>query len=151
MVAIFSIRPQYTKLIFAGLKTVELRRTFPRRIEKGSVVLIWESSPKKQLAGTVEVEGVISYPVEELWSEVADDAGISREEFDDYFDGAEFGVAVFFSRPKEFADKPTLSKLRRTHCFRPPQSFRYASESELEFLEMLSQQHIKSLTHKENR
>jgi len=132
--AIFSIKPKYVQLILSGEKTVELRRTLPRFIEKGSRVYIWESSPKRRFAGVVNVVAVESIPINRLWATVSHTAGISESEFEEYFAGAKEGVAVFLCQPEEFAAKPELSTLRENFQFRPPQSFRYVSESEVELL-----------------
>lgn len=131
--AIFSIKPKYAALIFSGCKTVELRRILPRRIKQGSRILFWESAPGKRLAGYARVEAVISSPVEELWRSVSNLAGVSREEFDDYFEGKDSGVAVYLTDAVEFRRKPQLSALRSRLGFQPPQSFRYISASEWEY------------------
>lgn len=132
--AIFSVKPKYAALIFSGSKTVELRRIMPRRIRQGSRILFWESAPGKRLAGYARVEAVVSSPIEELWRSVSNHAGISREEFDDYFEGKDSGVAVYLSDAVEFRKKPQLSALRSRLGFQPPQSFRYVSTSEWEYL-----------------
>lgn len=132
--AIFSVKPKYVSLIFTGVKTVELRKTNLRGISEGSRVFFWESSPVKQLAGMARVVSWVREPLEVLWNLISDMAGISREEFDEYFEGVESGVALFLEDAEEFHVKPKLSTLRRKLGFRPPQSFRYASHAELRYL-----------------
>ncbi|MDH3890265.1 MAG: ASCH domain-containing protein [candidate division Zixibacteria bacterium] len=132
--AIFSIKPKFISLIFSGLKTVELRRTKPLRIRKGTRIFFWETSPSKQLAGFAHVEAIISAPVEKLWTIVSEHAGVTREEFDAYFEGSDLGVAVFLSDATEFRKKPQLSVLRKHLGFMPPQSFRYVSASESRYI-----------------
>jgi len=132
--AIFSVKPKYASLIFAGEKKVELRKTNPRGISKGSRVFFWESSPSKQLAGTARVISWIREPLDVLWDLIWDLAGVSRDEFNEYFKDQESGVALFLEDVEEFAIKPKLSTLRRKMGFQPPQSFRYVSPSELKFL-----------------
>jgi len=132
--AIFSVKPKYAALIFSGAKTVELRRTNPRSVTQGTRILFWESSPSKRFVGSARVVRVLKVPVEELWMSISGSAGVSREEFDKYFEGAENGIALFLSDAMEFVDKPHLSILRHKLGFRPPQSFRYASHAELQYL-----------------
>lgn len=131
--AIFSIKPKYAALIFAGVKTVELRKTNPRGVSKGSRVFFWESSPVKRLTGMARVEYWIREPLEVLWDLISEIAGISKEEFDEYFEGFESGVALYLKDAEEFDQKPKLSTLRRKLGFTPPQSYRYASHSELNY------------------
>ena len=54
----------------------------------------------------------------------------------DYFEGADDGIAVFFTDVEEFDDKPKLNRLQDALGFRPPQSFRYVSNDEKEFFEL---------------
>lgn len=133
--AIFSIKPHYASLIFSGLKTVELRRKAPRLLEQGSQILFWESSPAKHLSGSARVVKLAHLRINKLWGNISNLAGISRNEFDEYFEGAEMGVALFLENPIEFDKKPKLPLLRQQIGFEPPQSFRYASIAELEYFE----------------
>ena len=133
--AIFSIKPKFVSLIFAGEKTVELRRKLPRRIREGSKIFIWETSPKKRLSGCVRVQKLLEVPIDQLWELISDFAGINEDEFYNYFDGLSSGIAVFLSDAEEFQVKPELNYLRDKLGFNPPQSFRYVSPDELEYLE----------------
>ncbi len=134
--AIFSIKPKYVAKILDGSKDVELRRRAPRRIKEGDEILIWESSPRKRLAGIATVEYVDTLPLRQLWFFVCDSAGITREEFDAYFKGLDEGVAVYLTNVREFyPHKPDLEELRDELDFRPPQSFRYLTDNEREWLD----------------
>ena len=136
---LFSIKPKFVRLILSGEKKVELRRRQPRHIDKGSIVYIWETSPAKRLVGTVRVESVKQYTLERLWKTVARNAHVNRAEFDRYFAGSAFGVAVFISSPREFTHKVTLSTLRKRRLFLPPQSFRYVSPSVSAWIQLRSE------------
>ena len=133
--AIFSIKPKYASLIFSGLKTVELRRRAPRLLEQGSQILFWESSPAKHLSGSARVVKLAHMRTNKLWGNISGLAGISRTEFNEYFEGAEMGVALFLEDPIEFDRKPNLPVLREKIGFQPPQSFRYASITELRYFQ----------------
>jgi len=130
--AIFlSIRPQYAEKILAGGKTVELRRVRPKHIAEGALVLIYVSSPVKSLVGAFSVESVIEEPLHKLWKEVGSRAGVSRDEFDTYFEGLARGVGIVLDKPWRFQEPLGLQDLRKMMDFRPPQSFRYVTASEL--------------------
>jgi predicted transcriptional regulator len=131
--AIFlSIRPQYANRIIEGTKTVELRRVRPRYITKGALALIYVPSPIKSLVGAFKVDLVVKEPLQELWKIVHDKAGVTREEFDAYFDGTSTGVGIFFSDIWILPEPIDLRDLREQMIgFHPPQGFRYATANEL--------------------
>jgi predicted transcriptional regulator len=130
-VVLLSIRPRYAEKLFNGTKRVELRRMKPR-LDEGDIVLIYVSSPVKELRGRFEVETVIEKPVDELWAHVWSDAGISKKEFDEYYSGAERGCGIYLRAPASIRKPIGLDDLRELWSnFHPPQSYRYLSASEL--------------------
>lgn len=130
--AIFlSIRSQYANKIFEGTKTVELRRVRPKYITQGTLVIIYVPSPIKRLVGTFKVDRIIEKPLQELWNIVYDGAGVTREEFDAYFDGTSAGIGIFFSEICRIPKPIELRYLREMIGFQPPQGFRYVKTSEL--------------------
>jgi predicted transcriptional regulator len=124
---LLSIRPQYADRIFEGTKTVELRRVRPRYVRKGTLALIYVSSPIKALVGAFKVGRVIEEPLQDLWQIVHDKAGITREEFEVYYDGVSRGVGIFISEVWHLPEPIELQDLG----LHPPQGFRYATTSEL--------------------
>lgn len=124
---VLSINPQFTARIFAGTKTVELRRVRPR-VSQGDSVFIYESSPTMAVVGYCVVEDLISVPVKDLWHEVRDTAGVSEREFREYYRGAAEGFGIVITGVRRFARPLPLVKLRAVHPgFHPPQSHRYVT------------------------
>jgi predicted transcriptional regulator len=122
---LMSIRPTYAAQIFDGTKTVELRRVRPR-LTSGDLVLVYASSPVKALLGAFEVSRVIVAAPSKLWNRVGRKAGTTREQFNDYFDGAALGYGIVLKRTWQLAKPMGLEKLRQRHSnFRPPQSYHY--------------------------
>jgi predicted transcriptional regulator len=134
-----SIKPRFATEIIAGRKTVELRRTRPRGARDGSMVVIYASSPVRAVIGTFEVDRVVSGCPDSLWDEVAERAGLSREEYDAYFDGASEAVAIFVRSTDKAGTPYSLDAIRR-ECpsFHPPQAFRYIGNMGAWAVEMLS-------------
>lgn len=131
-VILLSIKPQYAEKIFKGSKTVELRRILPRQIKQGDLVLIYVSSPVKSLFGSFRVDRVIKRPINELWQVVNKKAGVTFEEFNDYYKGISLGVAIYFSEVREHPQPLTLEVLKKKVVgFHPPQGFRYIKGKEL--------------------
>lgn len=126
---ILSIQPRYAEKIFDGSKAVELRRVRPK-VDKGDVALVYVSSPVKAMHGAFSIEKVIVAPLNELWGYVKGLAGITRKEFDAYYEGATVGVGIFIdlSSLRELNTPMELNHLRRNWPqFQPPQSYRYLS------------------------
>lgn len=124
---VLSIRPQYSEKILDGQKTVELRRRFPVSAPSGTVAYIYSTSPVRAIVGTAEIRDVLKLPVKQIWSEFEDVASIKRGDFDNYFQGVDFGFVLMFEDVRPFSRPVPLSELREKYGFEPPQSFLYAS------------------------
>lgn len=98
------------------------------KVSKGDIALVYVSSPVKALYGAFTIERVITMAPDKLWHEVKHIAGVSRAEFDSYYEGAETGVGIFIDLDslKELNAPMELDWLRRDWPrFQPPQSYRY--------------------------
>jgi predicted transcriptional regulator/DNA-binding XRE family transcriptional regulator len=123
---VLSIRPQYSSKIMTGQKTVELRRRFPVAAPKGTIAYIYSTSPERAMVGVAEISAVKKLAVDDIWRSYSNVAFIERPDFDKYFDGLEYGMALEFTNVRPF-DKPmSLTDLRKRFGFEPPQSFLYA-------------------------
>lgn len=125
--AIFlAIKPRYALKILSGTKSVELRRSRPRDLREGSLVVLYASSPVKAVLGTAEVARVVTTTPADLWPLVSSVAGVTRDEFDTYFDGAAEATGIFVRTPEPTTDPYGLDEIRRDWPgFSPPQAFRY--------------------------
>lgn len=123
---VFSIKPQFAEPILDGRKTVELRRRFPIDVPNGTRALIYTSSPTRALTGFADIQGVVKQSPDALWESFADDACISRDDFDSYFSGSDFGFAIKLAKARPLRRPVELSELRDRFRFEPPQSFLYA-------------------------
>jgi len=56
---LMSIKPKVADLIFAGTKTIELRRVCSK-VGSGDLDLVYVSSPKMALVGGFEVAGIVT-------------------------------------------------------------------------------------------
>lgn len=119
---LLSIKPRYADAIFARSKRVELRRVKPR-VGPGDLVLVYVTSPRCALEGAFEVERVMTEKPAVLWKHVAHNSGVTREEFDHYFEGRDAAYAIVVK--KVWRHTPvTLAKMRKARI-RPPQSYHY--------------------------
>jgi predicted transcriptional regulator len=126
---LISIKPHFAKLIFAGKKTVELRRV-PPKAGAGDLALVYVSSPTKELQGCFEVAQIDSGTPTALWERRGQQSGISRQAFMEYFRGKKFAHAVVIKRAWKLSAAVRLSSLRKQKGgFRPPQNFHYVNEN----------------------
>lgn len=123
---VFSIKPQYAERILEGVKTIELRRRFPVDVPAGTSALIYTSSPTRALTGVAEIKSVYKLTPKAIWLAYAKDACITREDFDDYFTGLEYGYAIRLAHARALRRPVELSELRDRFRFEPPQSYLYA-------------------------
>ena len=123
---VLSIRPEYSRKIIEGKKTIELRRRFPLSAPRGTVAYIYSTSPDRAMVGRAEITGVIKAPISEIWRRFSGAAFIDRADFDEYFEGVRYGFALKFINARPLPRQLDLSELRERFGFEPPQSFLYA-------------------------
>jgi predicted transcriptional regulator len=111
---LMSIRPEYAEAILSGAKIYELRRRRPS-FAAGSRVVVYSSSPDQKLLGTFEAGEVHEAEPKALWEVVREEACITAEAFDAYFEGCRVAYAIEIRAPTRLVPKP----LR----IRPPQSY----------------------------
>jgi predicted transcriptional regulator len=128
---LLSIRPKYAEMIFNGTKTMELRRVKPN-LSINDIVVVYVTSPIKQVWGSFMVSSIICLPINELWHTVQKDAGVTKEEFFDYFLGVNYGYGIGIKATSCVIKPIDLNDIRRNwNGFNPPQSYRYLSHAEL--------------------
>lgn len=119
---ILRIVPMYADAIFDGTKKVEFRRKVWKdpNIRR---VIVYSSSPIKQIIGEFEIDRIIRGEKEEIWDMFKDDEyiGTTREAFDFYIQSDEcvaikIGKLFPYKEPKSLEDFGLIT---------PPQSFVY--------------------------
>ena len=139
-ILLLSIRPEYANKIFDRTKTVELRRIRPRLLNKGDRVVVYVSSPQQAVVGSFKVDNIVEKPVTELWEEVEKLAGISHEDFYDYYQGVKLGVGIFLKDIHRFSQPVELHRLRnKLPNLKPPQSFRYLTDNQFNIVTSLGE------------
>lgn len=127
---LMSIKPRYADMIFAGIKTIELRRVCPK-IGPGDLVLVYVSGPRMALVGGFVVEGIVAATPAELGRRHLKHSGLSQDVFQNYFEGATHAYGILIGRTWQFEEVAELATLRRRKGgFLPPQSYRYLRHGE---------------------
>ena len=63
---LISVKPQFSRLIANGDKTVELRKKIPDNLS-GKRVYIYSTCPEAKVIGFSEANSVENLPIRELW------------------------------------------------------------------------------------
>ena len=128
---LLSIRPNFVKAIFAGAKTVELRRVKPR-LRTGDLVVIYASGMTKGIVGVFEVAGVTVATPKHIWRRHNGGSGLTKKQFDAYFAGVATGYAILIGRLWKHPVPVPLSTLRKRRAgFCPPQGYHYWRRDDL--------------------
>lgn len=87
---------------------------------------MYASSPVKAVLGQFVVCQVVHGEPPQIWREYGLDVGISKQEYDKYYEGAEVAYAIVLSDPCTFERPVDLDELRKEwNGFHPPQTYRY--------------------------
>lgn len=126
-IALMSIHPDYVEKILAGEKRIELRRRRPG-FKPGDLVLVYATSPVRQLAGAFAVERIVSMSVSAMWRKFRPVLGVCRDAYDAYFREREMahGIAIHEAWSSPQMDLKELR--RRFRGFVPPQSYMFWPE-----------------------
>ena len=87
-------------------------------------MIIYVTSPRHRIEGAFRVERVLEAPPGVLWRSVARMAGVTYDEFHDYFDGKEVGFGIVI-RDRFQLKRPIHLQRMRTKRLLPPQGYQY--------------------------
>lgn len=121
MSVLLSIKPKYIEQIKKGSKLYEFRRViFKQNIED---IYVYATAPIKQIVGKISIDKIIEDSPKNLWCKFKQNAGISKKDFFEYFEGKEKGYAI---KIKDFVsfDVP-INPYQKNPNFVPPQSYAY--------------------------
>lgn len=122
---LLSVKPHYAQSILDGIKKYEFRKVRVRDDVDG--MLLYASSPRRELVGYVEIDTVLEDSPHKLWSTTGADGGISRKQYLDYFKDKDCAYAIKVKRVHAFPqgiDPNTIFP-----DFKAPQSFMYINTS----------------------
>ena len=132
---LLSVKPYYADQIFDGTKTAELRRRIGNYV-KNQEVLIYVTTPVRQIRGGFRIGHVWSGPPETVWKEVSDKAGVTRQDFETYYRGVNMAFALKITDVWEYDEPLGLASLREMfQDFVIPQSWRYLKTNESHLLQ----------------
>lgn len=126
-ILLVSIHPKYAKKIIEGKKTVELRKVAPKQVQPGNFMLIYVTSPIKEIWGVCRIARIHEEEPSKLWSRLGHLTGISHKEFDEYYryktNGFGIEIVDFKTVQPKSIDLDDLREL--IPGFSPPQTYSY--------------------------
>ncbi|MDQ1252738.1 MAG: hypothetical protein QG646_1870 [Euryarchaeota archaeon] len=126
MDVLLSIKPKFAEAIIDGRKRYEFRKS--KFANKDiNLIYIYSTYPVKKIIGAFRISNIIEDRPRALWDRLKDHAGISEEEFFNYFSDNEMGFAIEIKYVEKF-ENPIDPKTLIPN-FVPPQSFNYIKNS----------------------
>jgi predicted transcriptional regulator len=126
--ALISIHPKHVAKILSGEKRLEFRRIWANKpVDR---LLIYSTTPKKQLVAVAKIKRTISGTPTALWASAQlTGGGVTRQQLYEYLDGKQTAIALEMSNINVFSSgiSPAVIFGRG---FRAPQSFRYLRQNE---------------------
>jgi len=120
---LMSLRPEFADLVLHGRKTIEFRRRFSKKHE-GATIVFYVSSPIKRFMFAATITRVDHRKKQHLWNSYQEEGGISRNKFEEYFIGLEYGYAIHLADIRHIPNQLGLDQAREIFPkLRPPQSF----------------------------
>lgn len=127
MKILLSIKPEFVRDIFEGVKLFEYRRSIFKKAGVTKVV-VYSTMPVGKIVGEFRIKQIIKDSPQEIWRKTGMVSGISKQRFDQYFEGKKTGFALQIMEPLLY-DEPIDPKTM-FRAFVAPQSFRYLEENE---------------------
>lgn len=122
MRVLLSIKPEYAFSILDGSKRFEFRRRV-HRDDRVHTVVIYATMPVGKVVGEFSIRGIHSESPDRLWKKTKDFSGISREFFDEYFDGRDVGHAIEVKSVKRYRNPKPIQAFLASGI--APQSYAY--------------------------
>ena len=117
---LITIKSDYASMIYAGMKTIELRKRTPK-VPIGTPCLIYEPLPIGRVTGYFIYAGSFEFDTLCINLSLLCDAGISYSKLHAYYESQLIGVAWRIKKPMIFIEP---LKLDDFNVSRAPQSYR---------------------------
>ena len=124
---LISVKPEYAIKILNGEKTIELRKCAPKKVGKDGLILIYVTSPIKEIWGIYKIESIIKENPNTLWKNFGEKTGVTKHEFYEYYkeNNNAFGIQLREVK-KLIKHSIKLDNLKNLiPGFMPPQTYSY--------------------------
>lgn len=120
---LISLKPKYADHVFDGAKTVELRK---RRlhVDPGTRIWIYATAPAAAIRGYANLVHIETASPSQIWRTLGSQTGISKDEFEAYFETCEVAHALVLSDVMQMKRALPLTRIRKAvNDFQPPQFY----------------------------
>ncbi len=117
---LLSINPEHVENILSGKKTYEFRKVKCR--EKIDKIVIYSTFPVMKIVAEADVEDVLIDNPESIWKITSNEAGISKDFYDSYYENKDLAIAFKLGSIKKYENPKKLSAFGLKTA---PQSFVY--------------------------
>src|SRR5437879_856164 len=107
-------------------------------LKPDDVVLVYSSAPDQQLAFWFRIRDVEALPVEEMWARYSGCLGITRADYDVYFEGSESATGLHVGDIHRLTPIPLEQIQRHVPGFVPPQGLIWLREEMGRYASLLS-------------
>lgn len=126
MKILLSIKPEFVEKIFDGTKSFEFRKSIFKN-QSVKTVVIYATMPVGKIVGEFDIECIYEDSPNKIWDKTQENAGISKDFFDLYFNGRKKAYAISISNTREYT-KPIEPEHFMENFF-PPQSYMYLEDN----------------------
>lgn len=137
---LISLKPRHAEHIFRGEKTVELRKRRPK-VGAGTKVWIYATAPVAAIKGHASLSRIESASPKRIWQAWGEHTGLSKAEFDSYFEDCEIAHALILNDVMSMDVALSLTRIRELiKTFHPPQ-FYYRLNGARDGMHLLARKH----------
>ncbi|MCH4824435.1 ASCH domain-containing protein [Gramella lutea] len=134
-ILLISVKPEFAEKIMNGEKTIELRKSAPKKVSKDSYILIYVTSPVKELWGICRINNIIKEDPFTFWNNYGDKTGITETQFKDYYKTNQNAFGIELKDIRNFSKYSIeLKQLKKAFPnFMPPQTYSYINSDKINF------------------
>lgn len=134
-ILLISVKPEFAEKIMNGEKTIELRKSAPKKVSKDSYILIYVTSPIKELWGICKINNIIKDDPNTFWGNYGSKTGITESQFKEYYNKSRNAFGIELKEIRNFSKYSIeLKQLKSAFPnFMPPQTYSYINSDEINF------------------
>jgi len=134
-ILLISVKPEFAEKIISGEKTIELRKSAPKKVSKENYILIYVTSPVKELWGMCKINNIIKDNPISFWEDFGSKTGITEEKYKEYYKTSKNVYGIELKEVRNFSKYSIeLKHLKKAFPnFMPPQTYTYIKSDEINF------------------
>lgn len=134
-ILLISVKPEFAEKIINGEKTIELRKSAPKKVSKENYILIYVTSPVKELWGIGKINNIIKDNPISFWENFGSKTGITEEQYKAYYKTSKNAYGIELKEVRSFYKfSIELKHLKMAFPnFMPPQTYTYIKSNEINY------------------